>query len=88
MKKKGKANTYYMGSCLLGVAVLLCASGIEHSVNGWVMLAWTGAGVVLGGIAVAMAGLGLAAEQEDEVRKVHKKPKDTVTAGRNGRKAG
>ena len=31
MKKKWKANDYYMGAMLLGVAALLCAAGIENS---------------------------------------------------------
>lgn len=39
MKKKLKANAYYMGSILLGVGVLVCASGIEHS-EGWAMFGW------------------------------------------------
>lgn len=38
MKKKWKANAYYMGAMLLGVAALLCAAGIENSTNGWAML--------------------------------------------------
>ena len=76
MKKKLKANAYYMGSILLGVGMLVCASGIEHS-EGLVMFGW-------------LAAKGLVAEQQpDEGQKVHKAPTGTVTAGRrSGRKAG
>nr|DAL14706.1 MAG TPA_asm: hypothetical protein [Caudoviricetes sp.] len=89
MKKKLKANAYYMGSILLGVGVLVCASGIEHS-EGWAMFGWLAAALVLGGVALGLAALGLVAEQQpDEGRKVHKAPTGTVTAGRrSGRKAG
>lgn len=89
MKKKFKASAYYMGAMLLGVGVLLCASGIENSANGWAMLAWTGAGGVLMLLALVLAGLGLANEQPEKSRKVHQAPTRTVTAGRSsGRKAG
>lgn len=89
MKKKLKANTYYMCSILLGVGVLVCASGIEHS-EGGAMFGWLAAALVLGGVALVLAALGLVAEQQpDEGRKVHKAPAGTVTAGRrSGRKAG
>lgn len=89
MKKKLTANAYYMGSILLGVGVLLCASGIEHSV-GWAMFGWLAAALVMGGVALGLAALGLVAEQQpDDGRKVHKKPAGAVTAGRrSGRKAG
>lgn len=78
MKKKLKANAYYMGAMLLGVAALLCAAGIENSTNGWAMLGWT------------CAALGLVTEQQlDKSRKVHRAPTRTVGAGRSsGRRAG
>lgn len=86
MKKKLKANAYYMGSILLGVGVLGCASGIEHS-EGWAMFGWLAAALVLGGVALGLAALGLVAEQQpDEGRKVHKAPTGTVTAGRQNRR--
>lgn len=89
MKKKLKANAYYMGSILLGVGVLVCASGIEHS-EGLVMFGWLAAALVLGSVALGLAAKGLVAEQQpDEGQKVHKAPTGTVTAGRrSGRKAG
>ena len=89
MKKKLKANAYYMGSILLGVGVLVCASGIEHS-EGWVMVGWLAAALVLGGVALGLAALGLVAEQQpDGGQKGHKAPTGTVTAGRrSGRRAG
>ena len=102
MKKKLKANAYYMGSILLGVGMLVCASGIEHS-EGLVMFGWLAAALVLGSVALGLAAalvlgsvaLGLAAkglvaeQQPDEGQKVHKAPTGTVTAGRrSGRKAG
>lgn len=89
MKKKLKANAYYMGSILLGVGMLVCASGIEHS-EGLVMFGWLAAALVLGSVALGLAGKGLVAEQQpDEGQKVHKAPTGTVTAGRrSGRKAG
>lgn len=86
MKKKLKANAYYMGSILLGVGVLVCASGIEHS-KGWAMFGWLAAALVLGGVALGLAAKGLVAEQQsDEGRKVHKAPAGTVTAGRQNRR--
>lgn len=89
MKKKLTANAYYMGSILLGVGVLLCASGIENSV-GWATFGWLAAALVMGGVALGLAALGLVAEQQpDDGQKVHKKPAGTVTAGRrSGRKVG
>jgi len=90
MKKKLKANAYYMGSILLGVGVLVCASGIEHS-EGWAMFGWLAAALVLGGVALGLAALGLVAEQQpDEGRKVHQPPRNTVAprTARGEKKAG
>lgn len=87
MKKKWKANAYYMGAMLMGVAALLCAAGIENSTNGWAMLGWTCAALVMGSGGVVLAALGLVTEQQpDEGRKVHKAPTGTVTAGRQNRR--
>ena len=89
MKKKLKANAYYMGSILLGVGVLVCASGIEHSEGlGDVRLAGRSAGTGRRGPWAGRAGP-VAERQPDEGQKVHKAPTGTVTAGRrSGRKAG
>ena len=57
MKKKLKANAYYMGSILLGVGVLVCASGIEHS-EGLGMFGWLAAALVLEGRKVHKAPAG------------------------------
>ena len=90
MKKKLKANAYYMGAMLLGVAALLCAAGIENSTNGWAMLEWTCAALAMGSVGVVLAALGLVTEQQpDKNRKLHRAPTRTVGAGRNGgRRAG
>lgn len=90
MKKKRKANAYYMGAMLLGVAALLCAAGIENSTNGWAMLGWTCAALAMGSVGVVLAALGLVTEQQpDKNQKVHKAPTRTVGAGRSsGRRAG
>ena len=87
MKKKRKANAYYMGAMLLGVAALLCAAGIENSTNGWAMLGWTCAAIALGSVGVVLAALGIVTEQQpDKSQKVHKAPTGTVTAGRQNRR--
>ena len=87
MKKKRKANAYYMGAMLMGVAALLCAAGIENSTNGWAMLGWTCAALVIGSGGVVLAALGLVTEQQlDKSRKVHLAPTRTVTAGRQNRR--
>lgn len=87
MKKKWKANDYYMGAMLMGVAALLCAGGIENSTNGWAMLGWTCAALVMGSVGVVLAALGIVTEQQpDKNQKVHKAPTGTVTAGRQNRR--
>lgn len=87
MKKKWKANDYYMGAMLMGVAALLCAAGIENSTNGWAMLGWTCAALVMGSVGVVLAALGIVTEQQpDKNQKVHKAPTGTVTAGRQNRR--
>lgn len=90
MKKKWKANTYYVGAMMMGVAALLCAAGIENSTNGWAMLGWTCAALVMGSGGVVLAALGLVTEQQPEKgRKVHRAPTRAVSAGRSsGRRAG
>lgn len=87
MKKKRKANAYYVGAMMMGVAALLCAAGIENSTNGWAMLGWTCAALAMGSVGVVLAALGLVTEQQpDKNQKVHKAPTGTVTAGRQNRR--
>lgn len=90
MKKKLKANAYYVGAIMMGVAALLCAAGIEKSTNGWAMLGWTCAALAMGSVGVVLAALGIVTEQQpDEGRKVHRAPTRTVSAGHSGgRRAG
>lgn len=90
MKKKRKANAYYVGAMTMGVAALLCAAGIENSTNGWAMLGWTCAALVMGSSGVVLAALGLVTEQQPEKgQKVHQAPTRTVGAGcSSGRRAG
>ena len=85
--KKMKATVYSMGSMLLCVGALLCASGIENSANGWVQLAWTMAALGLGGVALVLAALGVATEQPEKSGKVHREPENTVRP-HSGRKVG
>ena len=66
MKKFITTNACYLGSMALGVCTLLCASVIENSANGWVMLGWTLAALALGGVALVLAALGVAADQPEQ----------------------
>ena len=83
-------NIKRMAVLLLAMAALLCAAGIENSTNGWAMLGWTCAALVMGSVGVVLAALGIVTEQQpDKNQKVHKAPTGTVTAGRSGgRRAG
>nr|DAG28876.1 MAG TPA: hypothetical protein [Caudoviricetes sp.] len=63
MKRPITTNACYLGSMLLGVGALLCASGIENSTNGWAMLGWTMIALALGGVALILAALGISAGQ-------------------------
>lgn len=58
MKRPITTNACYLGSMLLGVGALLCASGIENSTNGWAMLGWTMIALALGGVALILAAWG------------------------------
>ena len=63
-------------------------SGIEHSANGWEMLGWAAAALVLLAAALAMLGLGCCADKESRKgNKAHKAPADTVKP-KSRRKAG
>lgn len=61
---------------------------IENAANGWAMLGYTLLAIVLGCAALALAGLGLVAEQRKEPQKIHKVPENTVKKAVCGRKVG
>ena len=82
MKKK------ITGSVLSAGAAVGCGGAIENAANGWVMLGYTLLAIVLGCAALALAGLGLVAEQRKEPQKIHKVPENTVKKAVCGRKAG
>ena len=69
MKRPITTNACYLGSMLLGVGALLCASGIENSTNGWAMLGWTMIALALGGVALILAALGISAGQPTPKRR-------------------
>lgn len=69
MKRPITTNACYLGSMLLGVGALLCASGIENSTNGWAMLGWTMAALVLVVVALILAALGISAEKPASKRR-------------------
>ena len=64
MKKIITTNACYIGSMIMGVAALLCASGVENSSNGWAMLGWTLGSLALGGTALVLVALGSLAESD------------------------
>lgn len=76
------------GAIVLGLAAAGCGGAIENAANGWAMLGYTLLAIVLGCAALALAGLGLAAEQRKEPQKIHKVPENTVKKAVCGRKAG
>ena len=76
------------GAIVLGLAAAGCGGAIENAANGWAMLGYTLLAIVLGCAALALAGLGLVAEQRKEPQKIHKVPENTVKKAVCGRKAG
>lgn len=68
MKKIITTNACYIGSMVLGVGALLCASGVENTSDGWAMLGYTLVSLVLGGLALVLAALGVAAERPEPKR--------------------
>lgn len=84
MKKKITGSVLSAGAIVLGLAAAGCGGAIENAANGWEMLGYTLLAIVLGCAALALAGLGLVAEQ----RKIHKVPENTVKKAVCGRKAG
>ena len=84
MKKKITGSVLSAGAIVLGLA----AAAIENAANGWAMLGYTLLAIVLGCAALALAGLGLVAEQRKEPQKIHKVPENTVKKAVCGRKVG
>ena len=77
-----------MAAMVTAIGALLVSSGIEHSANGWEMLGWAAAALVLLAAALAMLGLGSCADKESRKgNKAHKAPADTVKP-KSRRKAG
>ena len=79
MKKKITGSVLSAGAIVLGLAAAGC---------GGAMLGYTLLAIVLGCAALALAGLGLVAEQRKEPQKIHKVPENTVKKAVCGRKAG
>ena len=88
LKANIRASLWYMAAMMTAIGALLVSSGIEHSTNGWEMLGWAAAALVLLAAALAMLGLGCCADKESRKGgKVHKAPADTVKP-KSRRKAG
>ena len=82
------ASLWYMAAMLTAIGALLVSSGIELSANGWEMLGWAAAALVLLAAALAMLGLGCCADKESRKgNKAHKAPAVTVKP-KSRRKAG
>ena len=79
MKKRITGSVLSAGAIVLGLAAVGCGGAIENAANGWAMLGYTLLAIVLGCAALALAGLGLVAEQRKEPQKIHKVPENTVT---------
>lgn len=88
MKKKITGSVLSAGAIVLGLAAAGCGGAIENAANGWAMLGYTLLAILLGCAALALAGLGLVAEQRKEPQKIHKVPENTVKKAVCGRKAG
>ena len=70
------------------VTGILLACNLPSSVPVWMPVIGTLLAIVLGCAALALAGLGLVAEQRKEPQKIHKVPENTVKRAVCGRKAG
>lgn len=92
MKKKITGSVLSAGAIVLGLAAAGCGGAIENAANGWAMLGYTLLAILLGCAALALAGLGLVAEQrkepQKEPQKIHKVPENTVKKAVCGRKVG
>ena len=87
-EKKITGSVLSAGAIVLGLAAAGCGGAIENAANGWAMLGYTLLAIVLGCAALALAGLGLVAEQRKEPQKIHKVPENTVKKAVCGRKVG
>ncbi len=87
MRKKITGSVLSAGAIVLGLAAVGCGGAIENAADGWGMLGYTVLAIVLGGAALALAGLGLT-ESQSAGKKIHKMPEKTVTKPACGRKAG
>ena len=76
LKATIRASLWYMAAMVTAIGALLVSSGIEHSANGWEMLGWAAAALVL-----------LADKESRKGNKAHKAPADTVKP-KSRRKAG
>ena len=47
LKATIRASLWYMAAMVTAIGALLVSSGIEHSANGWEMLGWAAAALVL-----------------------------------------
>ena len=64
LKATIRASLWYMAAMVTAIGALLVSSGIEHSANGWEMLGWAAAALVLLAAALAMLGLGCCERQQ------------------------
>lgn len=56
LKATIRASLWYMAAMVTAIGALLVSSGIEHSANGWEMLGWAAAALVLLAAALGNAG--------------------------------
>lgn len=88
MKKKILSSTESVAAMVLGLAALGCGGAIENAANGWIMLGWTAAALVLGGVAIVLLGLAVANCEENSTRQVGKASRSRAVCAKSGRKAG
>ena len=83
LKKRVREYLWYTASILTAVLALLVSSGIETAANGWEMLGWTMAALLLLAAALVMGGFGWALAQPEQTgRKAHREAENTVTGKR------
>lgn len=88
LKATIRASLWYMAAMVTAIGALLVSSGIEHSANGWEMLGWAAAALVLLAAALGHAGPWLLRGQgKQERQQGTQSPADTVKP-KSRRKAG